>query len=451
MLHLRKIAVFIGIQIGQVYMNYNDLTIPQKAELFKLYVANGITDLNTIKQHYNAFHSGGKISFSEWVKLMKDKYPDIEFNSDKAGYDYETYYKNHYNEAWNQYSNLKHFPDTYKLPNHPTFSNESIYSRGPVMGGKWNSDNTFTPSVINNQQYPNIYDREGSYSEQRIYNRLPHQYANGGIPKDPPEKYPRGYKFSAAIMNLAQRAVDKDAAGKSDVPNNGAPQSTFLMNRKNQQKVFELEGYTRLNNNNYGPVSNAVNTSKHKDIPIYQKHPDANVNRENLVKIGTFLDHAMINDPAGTEIYNGPADSYLIDPSNFPVDMYIDSKTGKVYNQGWDFNDYHNVGNTTMGISKLKNIAGNILDRLGNPTVVTTGLQQNKSYPIEANDYLTQRNPMLQYEINPATGEYEIMMKPVTITAKGTNRNTSKKNTYQGKPASQMTEDEFWDELDKTQ
>ena len=428
---------------------WDNLNMSQKAQLIGIYASKGYTDLASIINHYNTFQAGGKLTFEQWKSQMQSKYPDIEMDNTKAGYDYNRYFNDSYDDAIRQLSELRHFPDTYKLPNHKTFSNESIYSRGPMMGGRWVNDSTFSPSIINRQQYPNIYKEDRPYTEREIYgnNFATGSQMNTDGPEDPP--YPRGYKLSAAIMNLAQRAVDKDAAGYSEVPNNGAPQSTFLMNRKNQQKAFELEGYTKLNNDNYGPVSNAVNTSKHKNVPIYQKYPDANVDKKDLIKVGTFLDHAMANSPYDTDIYNGPADSYLVDPGNFPVDIYIDKRTGKVYNQGWDFNDYHNVGNTTIGVSKLKSIAGNILDKLGNPTVVTTGLQQSKAYPAEADDYLRQRSSILQYEINPATGEYEIMMKPVIITAEGTNKNI-KKNTYQGKPASQMTEDEFWGELDKT-
>jgi hypothetical protein len=36
-----------------------------------------------------------------------------------------------------------HFPDTYKKPNHPTFSNESIYhGRDGHFGGYWDQDET---------------------------------------------------------------------------------------------------------------------------------------------------------------------------------------------------------------------------------------------------------------------------------------------------------------------
>lgn len=42
-----------------------------------------------------------------------------------------------------------HFPDTYKLPNHPTFSNESIYSTKQNPGGHWNGDK-YVPAKSNN-------------------------------------------------------------------------------------------------------------------------------------------------------------------------------------------------------------------------------------------------------------------------------------------------------------
>lgn len=43
-----------------------------------------------------------------------------------------------------------HFPDTYKKPNHPTFSDESKYSDKDNKGGKWSKKNgrdVFTPGT----------------------------------------------------------------------------------------------------------------------------------------------------------------------------------------------------------------------------------------------------------------------------------------------------------------
>lgn len=47
-----------------------------------------------------------------------------------------------------------HFPDTFKKPNHPTFSDESQYSgKDGNVGGTWNKDGSFTPSKTNLQMH----------------------------------------------------------------------------------------------------------------------------------------------------------------------------------------------------------------------------------------------------------------------------------------------------------
>lgn len=53
-----------------------------------------------------------------------------------------------------------HGPDYYKKPNHPTFSDESIYHNTPskpadamLRGGHWNADGSFTPGETNLQYH----------------------------------------------------------------------------------------------------------------------------------------------------------------------------------------------------------------------------------------------------------------------------------------------------------
>lgn len=52
-----------------------------------------------------------------------------------------------------------HFPDTFKKPNHPTFSDQSQYNGSPdgqggtYQGGKWGDDNSFTPGATNLQSH----------------------------------------------------------------------------------------------------------------------------------------------------------------------------------------------------------------------------------------------------------------------------------------------------------
>jgi hypothetical protein len=52
----------------------------------------------------------------------------------------------------------QHYPDTYKKPNHPTFSDESIYhGKGGAEGGHWNKESggsySFTPGKTNLEHF----------------------------------------------------------------------------------------------------------------------------------------------------------------------------------------------------------------------------------------------------------------------------------------------------------
>lgn len=153
-------------------MKWNELSMAQKSKLMQLYIRDGVTSLDAMTKHFNQYANGGpKKTFSEWKQAMAQKYPWLELDSQKAGYDYNRYYEDNYDDAWARVSEseARHFTDKYKLPNHPTFSNESIYSQGPRIGGTWTKNGNFIPSVINVQQHPNIYKKNRPYSEAEIY------------------------------------------------------------------------------------------------------------------------------------------------------------------------------------------------------------------------------------------------------------------------------------------
>lgn len=60
-----------------------------------------------------------------------------------------------------------HLPDTYKKPNHPTFSNESKYSSEGMPGGEWAKEGqswTFKASRLNRQLHGD--DELQKYFEQ---------------------------------------------------------------------------------------------------------------------------------------------------------------------------------------------------------------------------------------------------------------------------------------------
>lgn len=121
---------------------WNDLSMRQKSDLISLGVKNGITDLTTIKDIYNKYAEGGpKKSYSNWKTELSDYWNE---NIDNHDYDYEKYYNDDPERAYNQLDNIlsgnhAHFPDSgksgiYKKLSHPTY---------PDLGEKsWSNNDT---------------------------------------------------------------------------------------------------------------------------------------------------------------------------------------------------------------------------------------------------------------------------------------------------------------------
>jgi len=77
----------------------------------------------------------GTPGYDAFKKLLQRKW-----NTDDIGegtYDYKGLYRESPAVAWNAAILGTHFPDTYKLPTHPTFSTESKYSNNTTPGGTW--------------------------------------------------------------------------------------------------------------------------------------------------------------------------------------------------------------------------------------------------------------------------------------------------------------------------
>lgn len=94
------------------------------------------------KQNYNTKLSDeNEARFKNWI-AAQSKARGRDMSNDDIDYDLRGYWLNggYKSEA------AGHMPDTYKKPNHPTFSNESIYHGQPdpwggkFDGGKWEGD-----------------------------------------------------------------------------------------------------------------------------------------------------------------------------------------------------------------------------------------------------------------------------------------------------------------------
>lgn len=135
---------------------WEDLSLKEKAEMMRIGIQNGISDLNHIKEAYNEYSKGG---YAKWKKQIY-KHKGINVDNDNT-YDYKGFYNAHPNEAWEMLKENSdyHFDDRYKTVYHPTFSTQSIYSGkyhpkyNPTkqVGGTWsNNDRVYT---VNKDQY----------------------------------------------------------------------------------------------------------------------------------------------------------------------------------------------------------------------------------------------------------------------------------------------------------
>jgi len=93
--------------------------------------------------------------YGEWFK-------QLEKTRGKQGSDYD--YKGWYTSVTPEErakvlsDQITHFSDKYKMPTHPTFSDESIYSTAKTPGGHWAQDKqghwSYTPSDYVLSQHP---------------------------------------------------------------------------------------------------------------------------------------------------------------------------------------------------------------------------------------------------------------------------------------------------------
>lgn len=158
---------------------------------------------------------------------------------------------------------------------------------------------------------------------------------------------------------------------KDEIKNNkydwNVAQNTYLMSKEDQKQAFLNSGYIEGTPGDYGLVRSAVGN---RIIPIYQKNKDS-ISRDSLIHLGNTMaaedflqfdnnDNLLTLDHAG----------------DYPIAVYHDNH-GKLYFKGWDLNDYGLDANGNKGATYegIYNELSNFVDKIGNPTVLTTGYQ----------------------------------------------------------------------------
>ncbi len=80
-------------------------------------------------------------------------------------------------------------------------------------------------------------------------------------------------------------------------------------------------------------------------------------------------------------------EALLEDPTNFPTTFYISTDGKKLYQKGWDLNDYGDSAETYYD-GDTRQLAAKAVDLVGSPTVVTTGISEIGSI----NDLMAKEN-----------------------------------------------------------
>ena len=137
-------------------------------DLLRTYTHAAPSDPNDLSGAYNTKLSpADEAAFQAWAKAN---------NRTRDMYDYDL------RGAWKAMAKQSangHFPDTFKKPNHPTFSNESQYALGPVLqGGQW-GNGTFAPGVTNLQFHSPQELTEYMRSVEPDYRLLPPLWLRG--------------------------------------------------------------------------------------------------------------------------------------------------------------------------------------------------------------------------------------------------------------------------------
>lgn len=166
---------------------WDNLSMSEKADMMKVAVRNGITDLKTIREKYNEFAEGGYLDWKE--KASKYKHLDIDNDST---YDYEGWYNENPQRAWDFLNDSPdaHFDDKYKTVYHPTFSTQSKYSgkkdaaHNPqgVIGGTWNKQGTVFTMSPDGYRGPVSMDERKWYLENAEDNGVQLREADGSLP-----------------------------------------------------------------------------------------------------------------------------------------------------------------------------------------------------------------------------------------------------------------------------
>ena len=149
---------------------------------------------------------------------------------------------------------------------------------------------------------------------------------------------------------------------KNSILNNDYPdisQDTYLFSPEDRHNAFINQGWIKVENPDYGLVSKGVGD---RNLPMYQKNKDE-ADRKELFVLGNELSGFRLNDK---DLYH----------AGYAPSVYYGNNKGELYYKKYDLHDYGQDSQKNRGVRYgfLRNKFVNYLDKIGNPTVLSTGI-----------------------------------------------------------------------------
>lgn len=166
------------------YKKWNDLSMVEKLPYLQTALSSGVYSPVIIGERYDNYMKRlEEQGYNDYLgRLAESRSPMWgisptealqEIQSDNT-YDYRSMYFDNPIKA-ESYINTDHFPDTYKYPNHPTFSDESIYSNNKVVQPPYltnpvpNAGNWYNNMVTGEEYFVRSPNQEATPQETQKY------------------------------------------------------------------------------------------------------------------------------------------------------------------------------------------------------------------------------------------------------------------------------------------
>jgi len=221
-----------------------------------------------------------------------------------------------------------------------------------------------------------------------------------GLPANLSDSLMSGIRFESLASGVTDKALSKDsnkdfAKSSYDDSEEGMSQNSYLMSRAGYADAMRNKGYVYLGNTDdvydktyVAKAAKDMSKRKGYNIDVWQTQPDDKTIGETFDLIprdyhGNSFFYANNNDVSKLFINDNKAG--LPHAANHPI-SFKTNPSGEVFIQADDLNDYGGKGDYNF-----EGLFGRLLDKVGNPHVVTTGPRRLSG--VGTGNILSEENP----------------------------------------------------------